>query len=337
MRSDTCPGERPVSQKPVTVVLRSRSRAKVAPAAKGGERPGGDACHRPDRARAPPRRALRELRDRAECGGREPGQHRPRTCPRADGTGTGGPKQQVSEEAPAPRSRAGHTAGSSPSAGSGTWGWLYTLPQKHPRPLPPAGSGQEGVKLESRNSPLRASPGPPLPPPPQRKGPRAAAPAGACHGLGAPRTPSLPRGTTEHPAPFPGPRHPWAPRIFPGALRILSRGIPQPFPGPEHPRGTPHLSPGPPHPQAPRAPSQDIPHSLPGPGHPHPCAPRTPTPAQGTPQPSPGHRRTPHPVAGGGWDSGEEPTLPPGVRSPGSGSAGVRDRGTPRGKKGCAE
>lgn len=42
MRSDTCPRERPVSQKPapVTVLPRSRPRAKVAPRGKAGKGPG---------------------------------------------------------------------------------------------------------------------------------------------------------------------------------------------------------------------------------------------------------------------------------------------------------
>lgn len=300
MRSDTCPGERPVSQKPapVTVVPGSRHRAKVAPAGEGGERPG-----------------VTLVTARGEHG-------HPLAVPRgtpgtAPGTGTA-PAPHVSPGLPAPvpgvpNRRSGkrprllaptaHTAGTRSLVGAGAPEWPNTPPQKHPRPLSPAGPGQEGVKLESRNSPLRASPGPPLPPP-QRKGPRAAAPAGRLSRAGC------------APHPLPAPRHHRAPRTFPqpeasqGTPR-LSRGTPHLFPGhiaavprPGAPPGTPHLSPGHPHPQASRAPSGDIPHSLPGPGHPHPRAPRTPTPAQGTPHPSPGHGRTPQPRGHhwvGGW------------------------------------
>lgn len=203
-----------------------------------------------------------------------------------------GPKPQVSGEAPAPRSRPAHMAGWRSPLGAGTPGWPHSSPQKHPRPLPAAGPRQEGVKLESRNSPLRASPGPPLPPPPQRKGPRAAAPAGrlsragrAPHPLPAPGHRRAPPGTP-HLSPAPG--IPGRPAPFRGTLR-LSLGIPhhfpghtQPFSGPEHPRIFPQ------DPRTPRPPRRfpGYPAFPPELGASVPPYTRTPTPAQGTP----GHR-----------------------------------------------
>lgn len=135
-------------------------------------------------------------------------------------------------------------------------------------------------------------------------------PRGGCHGLGAPRTPSLPRGTTGHPAPFPGLRHPRAPRAFPGALRafpgarrIFSRGTPQPFPSPEHPRA-PRIFP-----QGTRTPR----HPAPLPGISRilsrarhirtPCTPHSDT-GPGHSAPLSGHPWTPHPRGRrwmGGW------------------------------------
>lgn len=288
MRSDTCPGERPVSQKPapVTGVPVSCPRAKVAPAGKGGERPGVTLVT----ARGEHGHPLAVPRG-------TPG-NRDRTGPHVNpAPGTGRSEPQGSGEAPAPRSRPAHTAGSRSPVGAGTPGWPHTPPQKHPRPLPPAGSGQEGVKLDSRNSPLRASPGPPLPPP-QRKGPRAAAPAGRLSRAGRAPHPLPAPGHPGHPAPFPGPRHPWPPRAFPGALRIFSRSTPQPFPGPEHPRA-PRIFP-----RDPRTPFRGYPAFPPGPGAP---APLSGAPPDTAPR---GRRRM------GGGDGGEQP-LPPGVRDPG--------------------
>lgn len=68
-------------------------------------------------------------------------------------------------------------------------------------------------------------------------------PRGGCHGLGAPRTPSLPRGTARHPAPR-STRTPGAPHPSPSRAPA-SRDTPRPSPSrAPAPRGTPHPSPG---------------------------------------------------------------------------------------------
>lgn len=306
MRSDTCPGERPVSQKPapVTVVPGSRARAKVAPAGKGGERPRGDACHRP------------ESRDR------EPGQHRPRACPRHRHR-DGDPKPQGAAEAPAPAPGQGTRPGRALPWARGHRGGRTHIPKNIPGHFLRRGRGRKGLSsnLETRRSGLHRALlfllllG--------ERGHGPLHPRGACHGLGAPRTPSLPRGTAGHPAPFPGPRRPWASRAFPGALRafpgvlhIFSRGTPPPFPARSSP-GHPHLSPGPP--GTPR-PFPGHPAFPPGPGVSAPPCPAHSTPARGTPG-----QRAPGPAAEGGRRG-----VPAAARSaePRMGRCGARGRGT---------
>lgn len=243
-----------------------------------------------------------------------------------------GPKPQVSGEAPAPRSRPAHMAGWRSPLGAGTPGWPHSSPQKHPRPLPTAGPRQEGVKLESRNSPLRASPGPPLPPPPQRKGPRAAAPAGRLSRAGRAPHPLPAPGHRRAPRTFPRPQaSPGAPHLsgalcaFPWAFRIISRGTRSRSPA----RSTHASFPKTPAPPGPRAASRDIPHSLPSSEHPYPRTPALQPRPRAPPDTAPRGRTM------RGWRGRGAPAAR-GVRNPRSGGAGVRDRGTPRGK-GCAE
>lgn len=275
-------------------------------------------------------------RDRAECGSREPGQHRPRTCVPAAGTGTGVPNRRCRKR---PRllspGQSTWPGGAHPRA-RGHRGGRTALPKNTPGHFLRRGRGRKGLSsnLETRRSGLH----------PallfllllSERGHGPLHPRGGCHGLGAPRTPSLPAGTAGHPAPFPGPRHPWAPRTFPGALcalpwafRILSRGTRSrspaqstlaSFPRAPAPPGTPRPFPG--YPAFPPEPGASVPPYT-----------RTPTPVQGTPLSSRGTRghRTPGPADDGGV-AGPRSTRCPRGAEPRMGRCGGARPGHPTGE-----
>lgn len=241
-------GERPVSPIPaaVTVPARPPHRAKVASLGRGAA--GGGSGNRAPRGRpAPPHARPRGHRPPAPATVRPPAPHR---APRATtgstgpaGAGVGADKPRCDGKGPSPRSLRVHTDRVAVTRGHGGTG--AAKPPPIYRGFLQQGRGGKGLNTNLCERSKLAAPSftRPLPPPPLREGPRAAAPRGAAvTGWASPAPPHCnPRhpiisGTAQHGAPH-------NPGVTPSPTRDIVGASPN-IPS-RAPRGFPYPSPGP--------------------------------------------------------------------------------------------